>query len=130
MYGRSCASLRPRHTFHPEHKRRLAANQSIARQLTGMGSWPRSPLGDPLLRAAHAVGLTGHPVLSGLESVSRRFLPYRLLGFGAVLNVAHTGNPPGLFVGATFRSRLRPGMSLSAGIQVFQAETLHNRDVV
>src|SRR5210317_807481 len=41
-------------------------------------------------------GLTGHPVLVGLKCESRTFLPYRLSGLGAVLNVAHTDNPPGI----------------------------------
>mgnify|MGYP001815069133 CR=1 FL=1 len=42
----------------------------------------------------YGAGLTGHPVLGGLKCESRTFLPYRLSGFGAVLNVANTGKPP------------------------------------
>ena len=49
----------------------------------------------------NGAGLTGRPALVGLKFVSRKFLPYRLSGFGAVLNVAHTGKQPGSYVGGS-----------------------------
>ena len=52
-------------------------------------------LPSPLSRL-NGAGLTGRPALVGLKIVSRNFRPLRLSGFGAVLNVDHTGKPPGI----------------------------------